>query len=192
MKLTEKKLESSLIYEGHIITVRRDTAELPDGKRAFREVVEHPGAVAVLPLDDGGNVIAVRQYRYPLGKVLLEVPAGKLDPGEDPRLCAIRELEEETGLVPRTLVCLGCLYSSPGFCNEVIHLYLARGLQEGCAHPDQDEFLERQTVPLSVLVDEVMRNGIHDAKTVAAVLKTNLWLSRGNGGTQDGQDHPDC
>lgn len=176
MQLTEKKLESSIVYEGSFIRVRRDKAELPNGKAAFREVVEHPGAVAILPLDDEGNVIAVRQYRYPLGKVLLEVPAGKLERGEDPRLCALRELEEETGLVPQELDYLGCLYISPGFCNEVIHLYLARCLHEGRFHPDEDEFLDRQKVPLSTLVDAVMNDEIHDAKTVAAVLKTKIRL----------------
>ena len=176
MHLLEKKLETSVVYEGRFIRVRRDKAELPNGKTAVREVVEHPGAVAVLPLDDDGSVVTVRQYRYPLGKALLEVPAGKLERGEEARQCALRELEEETGLVPDELSYLGCLYISPGFCNEEIHLYLARGLREGKLHPDEDEFLERCRVPFGELVEAVLRDEIHDAKTVAAVLKTKLLL----------------
>lgn len=176
MQFIEKKLSGSMMYQGKIIVVHRDTAELPNGKTAVREVVEHPGAVAVLPLDDAGNVITVRQYRYPLGRVLLEVPAGKLERGEDPRLCALRELEEETGLIPDELEELGSLYTTPGFCNEIIHLYLARGLHEGKVHPDEDEFLEREKIPFGVLVNAVMNGEIRDAKTVAAVLKTKLRL----------------
>jgi ADP-ribose pyrophosphatase len=176
MQLMEKTLESSILYNGSIIRVRLDKAVLPNGKTATREVVEHPGGVAILPLDGEGNVITVKQYRYPLGRVLLEVPAGKLDRGEDHRICALRELQEETGLIPGELTYLGCLYLSPGFCNEVLHLYLARGLHQGTCCPDDDEFLEIGRMPFDVLVDAVMKDEIHDAKTVAAVLKTKLWL----------------
>jgi len=176
MQLTEKTISSSVVYEGIIVRVRTDEAELPSGKTANREVVEHPGGVAILPLDDACNVIAVEQYRYPMGKVLLEVPAGKLERGEDPRLCALRELEEETGLIPDELTYLGCLYLSPGFCDEVLHLYLARGLRQGTRHPDEDEFLEVRKVPFGILVEAIMNDELRDAKTVAAVLKTKIKL----------------
>jgi ADP-ribose pyrophosphatase len=176
MQFLEKTLQSSIVYQGNFIRVRRDMAQLPNGKTASRDVVEHPGGVAVLPLDSAGNVITVEQYRYPLGRMLLEIPAGKLEGKEDVRLCALRELEEETGLVPDELTFLGSLYVSPGFCNEVIHLYLARGLHQGELHPDEDEFLENRRVPFHALLDAVMKNEIQDAKTVAAVLKTKILL----------------
>lgn len=176
MKLMEKTLESDVVYQGAFFTVRKDRAELPNGRTAQREVVEHPGAVAVLPLDGSGNVIAVEQYRYAPGKVMLEVPAGKLERGEDHRACALRELEEETGLIPDELTYLGNFYVSPGYCSEEIYLYLARGLRQGVLHPDEDEFLELRKVPFHDLVDSIMKNEVHDAKTIAAVLMTKVKL----------------
>lgn len=177
MDLTEKTVDSEICYQGVIVTVRMDRAQLPNGRVARREVVEHPGGVAILPLDEGGNVLTVRQYRYPFGQVLLEVPAGKMEPGEDPRQCALRELQEEVGAVPRELVDLGELYLSPGFCDEVLHLYLARGLELGASHPDEDEFLELVRIPLEELARQVMSGQVKDAKTVAAVLKTKVLLN---------------
>lgn len=177
MDLTEKTLESSIIYDGAFLRLRTDRAKLPNGRTASREVVEHPGGVAILPLDEAGNVILVEQYRYPLGKLVVEVPAGKLNRGEDHRICAMRELEEETGLIPEDLLYLGCLYPSPGFCDEIIYLYLARGLRQSDSHPDEDEFLEVRSVPFGILLDAVMRGEICDAKTVALALKTSLLLN---------------
>lgn len=177
MDLTEKTLESSIIYDGAFLRLRTDRAKLPNGRTASREVVEHPGGVAILPLDEAGNVILVEQYRYPLGKLVVEVPAGKLNRGEDHRICAMRELEEETGLIPEDLLYLGCLYPSPGFCDEIIYLYLARGLRQSNSHPDEDEFLEVRSVPFGILLDAVMRGEICDAKTVALALKTSLLLN---------------
>lgn len=171
MDLEEKTLTRDILYEGKFLRLRRDAVRLPNGAQAVREVVEHPGAVAVLPLDGAGNAILVEQFRYPIGRVLTEIPAGKLEPGEDPRACALRELEEETGLTPDSLEPMGSLYISPGFCDEVIHLYLASGLRQGDAHPDEDEFLNRRTVPFSKLVRAVLNDEIRDAKTVAAVLR---------------------
>lgn len=176
MELWEKTVSSQTIYEGKIITVKLDQAQLVNGATASREVVEHPGGVAILPLYDDGTVPIVRQFRYPFQKVITELPAGKLERGEDHRVCALRELEEETGYTPATLTYMGALLSSPGFTDEVLHMYLARGLKPGECHPDEDEFLERDRVPLGELVKEVMDGTIQDAKTVAAVLKAKVLL----------------
>ena len=138
----------------------------------------HPDGVAVLPLDDQDMVTLVRQYRYPFAKVITELPAGKLDGDEDHRVAALRELSEEVGLEPQELTYMGCLYASPGFCTEVLHMYLARGLKQGACHPDEGEFLERIKVPFDQLVEQVMNNEISDAKTVAAVLKAKVLLGR--------------
>lgn len=174
--MTEKTLSSEELFRGKIVTLKLDVAELPTGKPASREVVEHPGGVAILPLDGQGNVTLVRQYRYPFHEVITELPAGKLERGEDPRLAAVRELEEEVGVTADELIDLGCLYASPGFCTEVLHLYLAKGLHQGACHPDEDEFLERLELPFGALVAQIMSNEISDAKTVAAVLKAKVLL----------------
>ena len=144
MDLTERTLESHSIFEGKIVTLLVDQAELPDGKRASREVVLHPG--------------------------------GKLDAGEPHETAARRELSEETGLEAEELTYLGCLLASPGFCNERLHLYLARGLSRAESHPDDDEFLNVVTMPFDQLLEQVMDGTIEDAKTVAGVLKTKVLL----------------
>ena len=154
MELMEKTVESRVLFEGKIITVRLDKAELPNGRVASREVVEHPGGVAILPLFDDGTVSLVRQFRYPFQEVVAELPAGKLERGEDHRLAALRELEEEVGASCGRLTYLGCLYSSPGFSSEVLHMYLAQELTEGACHPDEDEFLSVERIPFSNLSKE--------------------------------------
>ena len=176
MDLTERTVESKTLFDGIIVTLKVDQAQLPDGKVATREVVEHPGGVSVVALTPEDQVLMVRQFRYAQGEVLLELPAGKLERGEDHRVCALRELEEETGYTPATLTYMGALLSSPGFTDEVLHMYLARGLKPGECHPDEDEFLERDRVPFGELVKEVMDGTIQDAKTVAAVLKAKVLL----------------
>ena len=170
MDLTERTIESKTMFQGRIITVLLDTAGLPDGGTAQREVVLHPGGVAILALDEADNVALVRQYRYPLHGLLLELPAGKLDPGEDHRPAALRELSEETGL--------GHIYASPGFCDEALHMYLARDLTRARQHLDEDEFLDVVTMPFDTLVEQVMSGEITDAKTVATVLKVKTLLGR--------------
>ncbi len=176
MKLFEKQIESCPVFEGRVIKVSKDTVELPNGAQGCREVVLHPGAVAVLPIDGMGNAVLVRQYRYAMGEELLEAPAGKLEKGEDPLECAKRELLEETGCTARKLIKLGCIYSSPGFCNEKLHLYLALDLTKGEASPDEDEFLNTETMAFEELRSRVIKGEINDAKTVAIVLLAAEYL----------------
>ena len=176
MDLTEKKVSSQLIYQGVISTVTVDRVQLPNGNLATREVVRHPDGVAVVALDELERAVLVTQYRYPLGRTLLEIPAGKLDPEEEPRMGALRELSEEAGVEPEELVELGWIYVSPGFCDEKIYLYLARGLKEGRCHPDEDEFLSVSRMPFEQLLDKIMAGEVADAKTVAAALKARQWL----------------
>jgi len=183
MELKEFTLSSRTVYEGKIVTVKVDQARLPNGETALREVVEHPGGVCVLALREDGMVPLVRQFRYPLSELLLELPAGKLERGEQPRPAAARELEEEAGLAPEELTELGAMYVSPGFCTEKLHLYLARKCRSVQAHPDEDEFLDVIWMDFDRLVEQVMEGQIQDGKTVAAVLKTRLLLEREKGGT---------
>lgn len=179
MDLKEKTLESKTIFEGKIITVLLDQAELPNGSKAAREVCIHPGGVGVLPLEADGTVTLVRQYRYPMEELVLEIPAGKLDHGaESLELAARRELSEETGLEAGEMIYLGKMYASPGFCTERIHMYLARDLKQAESHPDEDEFVEVVKMPFDELLEKVMDGEIVDAKTVGAVLKTKLILER--------------
>lgn len=183
MKLEEKKLTSEVIFDGKILNVRRDTVVLPNGRQASREYVHHIGAVAVLPLTDGGEVILERQYRYPFHDVLVEIPAGKLDsPEEDPRKAALRELREETGASAAELVYLGDFYGSPAILDERVRLYLARGLTFAEQHTDEDEFLEVFRLPLEDLVAEIMAGNIPDGKTQAAALRVAALLKEQKGG----------
>ena len=170
--LTEKRLSGELIYDGCVVHLWRDEIELPDGGRGVREIVRHVGAVAVLPLTKEGDVICVRQYRYPFAEVLLEIPAGKLDsPDEDIIEAARRELREETGAVGGELISLGTLYPSVAIFDEKIHMFAAVGFDMGETDRDEDEFMEVERVPLRKLVDMVMSGEIRDAKTQTAVLK---------------------
>lgn len=178
MKLFEKTLTSETKFEGRIIKVLRDTVELENGKTSAREVVCHNGGVCVAALTEQNEVLLVRQFRYPYKEVLLELPAGKLDPGEDHRPAALRELSEETGLEAGELTYLGHIYASPGFCDEALHMYLARDLTRARQHLDEDEFLDVVTMPFDTLVEQVMSGEITDAKTVATVLKVKTLLGR--------------
>ena len=177
MDLIEKTLSSETIFDGRILHVRKDMVRLPDGGEAVREVVDHPGGVCVLALDGEGRALLVSQFRYPYQEVLRELPAGKLEYGEDPREAAIRELREETGATAGKFQSLGELYPSPGYCGEIIRMYLARELHFGETDLDEDEFLTLERVPFDQLVQEVMDGSIKDAKTMAAVLKTKVLLN---------------
>ena len=176
MDLNERRLRSETIFDGKIIKVKKDQAELPGGGQAVREVVEHPGGVCVLALDEDGSVALVRQFRYPIQQQLLELPAGKLEYGEDHYAAAVRELSEETGLEAEEWTYLGYMLPTPGYCTERIHMYLARKLKRKKQHLDADEFLDVLTVPFETLAEQVMDNTITDGKTVAATLKTKILL----------------
>lgn len=178
MDLTERTVSSKTIFEGQIVKLTLDEARLPDGKLASREVVYHPGGVAVLALDEEKNVYLVRQFRYPIQQLLLELPAGKLDHGadEDILLGAKRELSEETGLEAEEWTYLGYTLASPGFCTEALHMYLARNLTRKQQHLDEDEFLDVVTMPFDELVEQVMDGTITDAKTVSTTLKVKVLL----------------
>lgn len=178
MDLTEKTLSRKDIFNGRIVNVHVDTVRLPNGAEASREVVDHPGGVAVLALDSSNNVLTVTQYRYPFGKTLREIPAGKLDrSGEDPAAAGLRELREETGAVPGRYESLGTILPSPGCYAETLHLYLARDLTMEDQNLDPDEFLNVERVPFDEMVRLCLSDEIEDAKTVAAVLKAKLLLN---------------
>ena len=176
MEYFEKQIRSEEKYKGIIVRVRLDDAELHTGKLVKREVVEHPGGVTILPVDAEGNCYLVRQFRYPFGEMMLEAPAGKLEKGEEPISCAVRELSEETGFHAEQLIDFGCCLTSPGFSTEVLHIYLALGLHAGKSHPDQDEYLNVEKIPLAKLSEMVMNNEITDGKTVIAILKAEKYL----------------
>lgn len=176
MDYTETRLDGETKYEGVIVNVYLDKVQLSDGSLSKREVVEHPGGVTILPIDEEGYCYMVRQFRYPMQRMMLEAPAGKLERGEDIRLCAERELSEETGFTADELIYMGGFCTSPGFSTEVLHVYLALGLHAGESHPDEGEFLNVEKIKLSELVDMTMRNEIDDGKTVIAVLKAKYYL----------------
>ena len=169
--LIEKKVSSEAIFDGVLLHVKRDTVELPNGKEATREWIKHPGASSVIPILPDGRIILVRQYRYPIGEVTLEVPAGKLDaPDEDPLVCAERELSEETGYTAARITKLTTIATTVGFSNEKIHLYAAEGLTPGKQHTDEDEFINVVKVPLEEAVAMTRDGRIVDAKSVISIL----------------------
>lgn len=168
--LLEKKIASQPIFSGKILNVRLDRVLLPDGQEGTREVVDHPGAVAVVPVTATGEVILVRQYRYPVEEILLEIPAGKLDRGENPEACALRELEEETGFVAKRLEKLTSFYTAPGFSNEIIHLYLASELEPAAQKLDGDEFIQVEFYQPEKVRQLLSDKVIKDAKTMVGLL----------------------
>jgi ADP-ribose pyrophosphatase len=169
--LIEEKIKSEKVYDGVLLHVSRDTVKLPNGKQATREWICHPGASAVIPLLPNGNIILVRQYRYPMQKITLEIPAGKLDaPDEDPLDCAMRELKEETGYTAGRIEKLTMIATTVGFSNECIHIYAAEKLIPGEQCPDEDEFIHTVSVPLIEAEQMIADGRIYDAKSVTAIL----------------------
>lgn len=177
MDLAEKTLTSKVLYDGVIIRAELDSALLPDGTTANREVVRHPGGVCVAALNDKNELAFVRQYRYPYAEIVSELPAGKLERGEDPFEAVKRELKEETGAQSDSWKDMGWLYPSPGYCDEIIHLYACRISSVGEQTPDEDEFLEAEYVPLEKALEMVMRGELRDAKTQTLILKLHHALS---------------
>ncbi len=175
----EKMIDSEKIFSGKVITVYKDTVSLENGATAYREVVRHGGGAGVIAIDESGDVYLVRQFRYALGKELIEIPAGKLEKGEDPFLAAKRELTEETGVVAQDYKELGTVIPTCGYCDEVIYIYAAKNLEHTQQNPDEDEFVSVFKVPLEEAVQMVMSGEITDSKTVAAVLKLKVLRERG-------------
>lgn len=177
MDYTETLFKHINGYKGIITSTTLDRVVLKNGEHSLREVVDHPGGVTVIPVDDQGYVYCVRQFRYPMGEHLLETPAGKLEPGEDPLECAIRELSEETGITAGEYIDLGKIYPSPGFCREVLYIYMAKNLSYGKSHPDEHEFLDVHKIHIDELYKLVIENSLVDAKTIIAVLKAKALLN---------------
>lgn len=176
MDLTEKPVKQEYIFKGRIVRLRVDEAELPNGTHAAREVVEHPGGVCVAALTAQNELLFVEQFRYPYMELVLELPAGKLEFGEDPFEAGKRELQEETGAAATEYQGLGKFYPTPGYCGEIIHMYLAKNLTFTAQSLDADEFLEVRRIPLEEAFEMVMRNEIRDGKTQVGILKVYQYV----------------
>ncbi len=175
----EKRLSGDVRFTGRIFTVTVDDVELEDGTQSKREIVHHHGGACILPLFDNGDICLVRQFRYAFGKELWEIPAGKLEIGEDPFEAARRELTEECGLTADTYIDLGEMYPTVGYCSEIIYMWAATGLHKADMHLDAGEFLTPQRVPLDEAYRMVMSGEIRDGKTVAGILKLKALISEG-------------
>lgn len=169
--MAEKIIRSQYLYRGKIVKLRIDRVRLPNRTTGVREVVEHPGAVTIVALDDKNRVLMVRQYRAGARRELLEIPAGTLEGKEPPLACAKRELHEETGMHARRWKNLGQFYSTPGFCTEKMHLFFARQLTHGQAAPDDDEFISAEWIPIARVLRMIERGDMIDAKTMVGLLR---------------------
>lgn len=180
MNMTETTIKSTELFHGRVLHMKVDEVSLDDGSRSTREWVEHPGGVCIAALDGQNNLLFVRQFRYPYKEIVLELPAGKLEPGSTPLDNGKRELLEETGAKGYSFISLGQVYPSTGYTNEIIHLYACRIQSQGACHPDEGELLRQEKIPLNKAVEMVLNNQIPDAKTQIAVMKTYLLLQSGN------------
>ncbi|MEN3002495.1 MAG: NUDIX hydrolase [Armatimonadota bacterium] len=176
--MQEELIESRVLYQGRVVTLRLDMVRLPNGHITQREIVEHRGAVAIVPLLDADTVLLIRQYRQAVGETLLEIPAGTLEPGEPPEQCAMRELQEETGYRANRLRHLFSQYLAPGYSQEVLHVYLAEQLTPAPQQTEVDEMVQLVPTPLSQIVPMILKGEIKDAKTIAGLLMTLRLLER--------------
>lgn len=176
MHLYEKTLTSDKLYEGKVVSLYKDTVELENGETAVREWIEHHGGVCVVPINENNEVLFVKQFRYAFREVLLEVPAGKLNKGEDHYECGKRELLEETGAVCENYTYLGVMYPTTAYLTEKIHMYLATGLDFKSQKLDDDEFLDVVKIPFDKAIEMVMNGEIQDSKTQLALLKAKMFL----------------
>lgn len=177
-RFDEAVLQREPIYEGRIVKLYVETVRLPNGEEARREIIRHQGAVAIVPLDAEKRVTLVRQFRLAAGRHLLEIPAGTLEPGEEPLICAERELQEEAGLFPGKLESLGGIFVAPGYSSEYIHLFLATDLRPSRLEGDADEFLEVSSLPLEEALALIDAGEINDGKTITALLLAARWLGQ--------------
>jgi ADP-ribose pyrophosphatase len=175
--LKETQLASEQVFKGRFLDVRRDTVHLPNGHSGSREYVVHPGACVVIPLLDNGEVVLEKQFRYPVGREMIEFPAGKLDPNEDPLICALRELHEETGYSASEWAYAGCMHLAIAYSTEVIHIYFARGLVLGERSLDDEEFLDVFAAPAEQLINWCADGTVTDAKTITCALHLQQFLA---------------
>lgn len=173
--LEEKPLSSENVFDGSLLKVYVDEVKLPDGTTSTRDWIKHPGASAVVPIFEDGSVMLLKQYRYPPRRIFIEVPAGKLDPGESPEATAKRELSEESGLIFNKLVKTGEFYPAIGYADEVIHIYVAWGLSQQNRKADDDEFLLNYRIPFSEALKMIESGEISDGKTICSLTKTWFW-----------------
>ena len=174
MEFKEKTLDSQMMYDGRIIKVYKDNVELADGKKSFREVVRHSGGVVILAIKDYDKILLVKQYRYPIGETVLELPAGKLEKGEDPFEAAKRELEEEPGYGANKWTDLGYINTSPGFSDEKLYLYLAQDLEYTHCHPDEGEIIQAFEYKYDDVLKMIDNGEINDAKTICGLMRANM------------------
>ncbi|MEX0778649.1 MAG: NUDIX hydrolase [Balneolales bacterium] len=175
LKLVERRIRSEKIYSGELLHVYKDTVKLPNGKESTREWIKHPGASAVLPVFENGDVMLIKQFRYPLSQIFYEVPAGKIDQGEPPGVTSWRELEEETGLVCENMAYAGHFHPAIGFSDEVIYLYVAWGLRETIQNVDSDEFVQLVRMPFREALAMMESGDITDGKTMACIFRAMNW-----------------
>ena len=175
MDKEEKTVKQNLIYDGKILQLYNDEILTPNGKTAYREIINHHGGASILPIDDEGNIYLVEQYRYAYKQLLLEIPAGKLEKGEDAKVCAIRELKEEIGAECKEIKKMALVYPTPGYTNEPLHIFVATGLTFGDTKWDDDEYLNIKKIPFDKALEMVKNGEIKDGKSVVAILRYALF-----------------